>query len=429
MAYIELEKIFKDEFSNADFTNYISKLKYSEGTIKSDLATFIAPNIFIENWIKTKFHKKIALILQTHLNITPEIKIISEINKKGVKSIKQIVHKAGSSLNPSFIFSSFVVGKSNEFAYKIAQAVASDQSIAYNPVLFYGKTGLGKTHLLNAIGNVAKNNDKNIIYITSEQFLNDFILHLQNNSTQKFREKYRSCDYLLIDDIQFFGGKQQVQEEFFHTFNELVSKNKQIILTSDKNVSQIAGLEMRLKSRFNGGLNVDIKPPELDTKIKIIKQKCVLNHIQIDAEIIEFIATNVGENIREIEGLIIKLNAQSSILGTPITKSMAENAIRDDKRAVTKNISVEKIIALVAHELNVKPSEIASKNKNKDLTKARYIAIYLCRILIPNSMSMIAAQFNMKNHSSISKAFKTINEKIIQDRSLKLIIDELKNKI
>lgn len=429
MTQKEFEEIFKKEFEEADFRVYISKMKYNENSSKQDLIVFCVPNIFLTNWIQTNYSDKILNIIEKYYNIRPQIRFVLETQKKNVKTSKQVIQKIETILNPSYTFDTFICGESNKFAYEIAKQISEKQAKNYNPVLFYGGTGLGKTHLLNAIGNRVIEKNKIIIYVTAEQFMNDYVSRLQNNSMEKFREKYRNCDYLLIDDVQFFSGKQQIQEEFFHTFNDLHSKNKQIVMTADKSLKQIIGLEERLKSRFEWGITADIQPPGLETKIEIIKQKCVINRIDISQDVIEFLASNVGENIRQIEGLIIKLNAQSLLFGQTITLTSAKNALKDTQKESFENISIDNIIKTVAKEFNIKPSEISSKNKHKNIAKARRIVIYLSRQIIPNSMTMIAQSLNMKDHSAVSKAISTINKEIQENPSLKLLIDEIKNKL
>ncbi|WP_104696904.1 MULTISPECIES: chromosomal replication initiator protein DnaA [unclassified Helicobacter] len=429
MTQKNFEEIFKKEFEEADFKTYISKIKYNENSSKQDILVFCAPNIFLANWIQTNYSDKILNVIEKYYNIRPQIRFTSETQKKNVKTSKQIIQKTETILNPSYTFHTFICGESNKFAYEIAKQISEKQAKNYNPVLFYGGTGLGKTHLLNAIGNKVIEKNKVVIYVTAEQFMNDYVSRLQNNSMEKFREKYRNCDYLLIDDVQFFGGKQQIQEEFFHTFNDLHSKNKQIVLTADKSLKQIIGLEERLKSRFEWGITADIQPPGLETKIEIIKQKCIINRIDISQDVIEFLASNVGENIRQIEGLIIKLNAQSLLFGQTITLTSAKNALKDTQKESYENITIDNIIKTVAKEFNIKPSEISSKNKHKNIAKARRIVIYLSRQIIPNSMTMIAQSLNMKDHSAVSKAISTINKEIEENPSLKLLIDEIKNKL
>ncbi|MGP1449748.1 MAG: chromosomal replication initiator protein DnaA [Wolinella sp.] len=427
-------KQLKDEISTLEYERYIKQLKYDEEASRTDLAIYKAPNQFIANWVKTKYSSRIAHLFEINTGIRPKVEINVGAVKKDVKSL---VAKFGSNkvqkstiLNSTSTFDSFVVGESNRFAYEVSQNVAKKQGIAFNPLLIYGGTGLGKTHLLNAIGNYSSSKGKSIIYVTSEQFLNDYLYHIRNNTMDKFRDKYRACDYLLIDDVQFFGGKAQIQEEFFHTFNELYNNKKQIIMTSDKMPKQIAGLEERLKSRFEWGMVVDIQPPELETKINIIKKKCDLEGIYLNNEVINFIAINTGNNIREIEGIIIKLNAYAGMInGGEITLEFTKNILKEHIKEERENITVEDIIEIVSKELNVKPAEIKSKGRSKNIANARRIVIYLARTLTPNSMPSLAQFFGMKDHSSVSKAMKTIESEIESDANLKLVMEELKNKI
>lgn len=426
-------KQLKDEISTLEYERYIKQLRYDEEASRTDLAVYIAPNQFIANWVKTKYGERLAHLFELSTGIRPKIEIRLGSLKKDVKSSspKAGVSKGQKStiLNPSFTFDSFVVGNSNRFAYEVSQNVAKKQGIAYNPLLIYGGTGLGKTHLLNSIGNYNVAKGKSVIYVTSEQFLNDYLYHIRNNTMDRFRDKYRACDYLLIDDVQFFGGKPQIQEEFFHTFNELHNKNKQIVLTSDKTPKQIAGLEERLKSRFEWGMVSDIQPPELETKINIIKKKCEFDGIYLNNEIISYIATNMDNNIREIEGIIIKLNAYANLMNQEITLQFAKNVLKEQIKEERENITLENIIEVVSKELNVKPAEIKSKGRSKNIANARRIVIFLARTLTPNSMPSLAQFFGMKDHSSVSKAMKTVKTEIEEDANFKMVIEELKNKI
>jgi chromosomal replication initiator protein len=259
--------------------------------------------------------------------------------------------------------------------------------------------------------------------------MNSFTSHLRAKTMDRFREKFRECDLMLIDDIQFLSGKEQTQEEFFHTFNELYNTQKQIVLTSDRAPNKIADLVDRLKSRFEWGLMADIQPPELETKIEIIQKKCELDGIKLNSEIIHFIATNMGDHIREIEGTIIKLNALSSMLNQEITLDFAQNAIKDQIREKKENITIDDIVKIVSKELNVKPSDIKSKKRTKNIMDARRTTIYLARNLTPNSMPQIAMYFGMKDHTTISHAMKKINEIIKKDKNFQLLLEELSNKI
>lgn len=423
----------KEEINESEFERYIKRLKYDEKASRSDLAVYEAPNMFIANWVKTKYAARLSHLFELKTGSKPRIEIVvknqkntltSSIDSEKFKKTNKTVI-----LNPSYTFDSFVRGNSNQFAFTVCKNVSSKPGILYNPLLIYGGTGLGKTHLLNAIGNENLKKGKVIIYVTSEQFLNDFMLHVNNQTMDRFRDKYRECDFLLIDDVQFFSNKNAVQEEFFHTFNELHSKNKQIVLTSDKHPKQIVGLEDRLKSRFEWGLVADIQPPELETKIAIIKKKCELDRVYLSNEIIDYIATNMDNNIREIEGIIIRLNAYSSLMNQEITLEFVKNVLKEQIKERRENITLESIIKVVSKELNIKPSEIKSRSRSIQIANARSIVIYLARNLTPNSMPALAKFFGMKDHSSVSKAMKKVQEKIENDANFKNIVEELKNKI
>ena len=426
-----LEKL-KDEISQSEYNRYIKNLKYDSKSSRSDIAIFTTNNILSAKWIKTRYAKKIAHLYELESGIKPEV-IIDVKGTQNRNKLKNIIKKEQKSestlLNPSFTFSSFVLGDSNSLAYNVSKAVAENPGKQYNPLFIYGGVGLGKTHLMQAIGNYRANLGDRIIYNTLEQFLNRYTNHIRTGTMDRFRDYYRNCDLLLIDDIQFISRKEQTQEEFFHTFNELHSLGKQIVITSDKAPKKIAGLEDRLKSRFEWGMLANINPPELETKIAIIKKKAELNGIRLDDEIVNFLATKLGSNIREIEGTLIKINAMSSLLRQKITLDFVKNAIEDYLNEKKENITIDTIVKIVAQELNVKPSDIKSKKRAKKIVEARRIAIYLARNLTPNSMPQIAVYFGMKDHSAISHAMKKIEEIIENDENLKVLIDELSNKI
>lgn len=424
----------KDEITPNEFETYISQMKYDEDASKSNLAVFIVPNIYIANWIELKYIHRIAHLFEIVSKIKPEIKITIAKNKTNVKNYrnKNPKNKSHNTLLADYTFDNFVVGASNNYAFIIAKKIADIQGKAFNPVLIYGRTGLGKTHLLNAIGNYAKQNDKTIIYITTEDFMNEYMRHLHRTKTMDiFREIYRNCDYLLIDDIQFLGGKNQLQEEFFNTFEALYKRHKQIVMTSDKAPKQIIGLEDRLRSRFEGGMMIEVEPPEIETKIRIITQKCQDNRINMEKDIINFLAENINDNVRQIESIITKLNFKANITNQPISISMAKNTLKEIQKENLEEITLEKIINVIARELNVKPSEITSKSRISKISQARHIVIYFTRTLANNvnSMAILAQKLNMKDHSAISKAFSQINKKIQSDENLKKLINDLKIKI
>jgi len=428
-------ELLKNEIPLSEYERYIRQLSYNEKESKSDTIIFNVPNVLVLNWAKTKYAEKLSHLFEQETGIKHSVKFIlknkTTSSKKSSPSDESDKNRGSrnSILNPSYSFDSFVVGASNNYAYTVAKAAAAKPGVVYNPVFIYGPTGIGKTHLIHAIGNYAQNQGKTVIYVTSEQFLNDYTHHMMNKIMDRFREKYRKCDFLLIDDIQFFSNKIQTQEEFFHTFNELHTVKKQIILTSDKPPKMIDGIEERLKSRFEWGLLADIGYPELETKIAIINKKCQLDGVDLSGDIVDYIASNMGDNIREIESAIINLNAYAMLMRQKITLDFAKNVMREQIKERHKNVTLENIILMVSKEMNIKPSEIKSKKRSTNIVEARRIGIYLARNLTPNSMPSLASFFGMKDHTAVSHNMKKINELIKTDEKFRLKLDELQNKI
>lgn len=424
-------KDLEKKLDGSVFKKYIKNIKYNEEKSSANIRVLEVNNIFLLNWLKTNYANRIALLFETHTDIKPEIKFILKENSplNTTNFVEKIIPKYKNSvLNVSFTFDNFEVGKSNEHPFKLAKLVAQNQGKNYNPLFISGNTGVGKTHLLNAIGNYNAN-DKIVILITSEEFLNDYMIHLNNKTMERFRDKYRKCDYLLIDDIQFFSGKHKIQEEFFSTFNILKNNQSQIVLTSDKPIKELNGIEERLKSRFESGIVSRINPPEFELKKSIIKKKCELDLIKISDEIIEFIAININDNIRTIEGILTTINSFSSILNQKITIDLVKNEIENIKRNRIDKITLDDIIATTAKNMNIKQSDIKSKKRTKDINLARKVVIYLGRNLSSNSMPELAKTLDMKDHSTISKAIKKIQNDIEKDEILKQKIAEIEAKV
>ena len=433
MTTKDFQTIIQKEASKTDFERYLKQLVYKKVSSDEKIAIFEVNNKYIASWIKSKFTGLIQHCFEIFDGSKPSIEIKLAGEKKSKKEIlkEQVQNETAEStiLNPSYTFDSFVVGPSNQMAYNASLAVSNKPGIQYNPLFIYGGTGLGKTHLLQAVGNYAIEKGNTVIYVTIEQFMNDFTFSLKNKSMEHFRNKYRKCDVLLIDDIQFLSGKEQTQEEFFHTFNELHNAKKQIVMTSDRLPSQIAGLVDRLKSRFEWGLTADVQIPGLETKIAIIEKKSELNGISLSREIINFIATTLDNSIREIEGVLIRINASASLLNQEITLQMVQGLLKDQIKETKENIKLPDVINIVANQLNIKPNDIKSKKRTATVANARRIVIYLTRELTHNSMPDIAKFLGMKDHSSISHNIKKANELIEKDENFKLIIENLKNKI
>ncbi len=432
---IVLKKL-KQEISNSEWEKYIKNLNYDNSASRSNLAQFYAPNMLLAKWIKTKYQDKIAHLFEVESNIRPKViisvgkaKTQQMTHQKSHNETEQKNQSKSTILNPSFTFESFIIGDSNQFAYTTAKSVAEKPGAIYNPLFLYGGVGLGKTHLIQAIGNYQIAMGKRVIYTTFEQFMNKFTSHLRSQTMDRFRDHFRECDVLLIDDIQFLSRKEQTQEEFFHTFNELHQAKKQIVITSDRQPNKIAGLVDRLRSRFEWGLMADIQPPGLETKIAIIQKKCEIDGITLNQDIINFIASNMGDNIREIEGAIIKLNAYAGLMNQKLTLEFAQNVIKDQLAEKQANISIDDIVKVISKELNIKLSDIKSKKRTKDVVNARRISIYLTRNLTPNSMPQIAVYFGMKDHTAVSHAMKKINELVDNDENFKVLLEEFSNKI
>ena len=364
------------------------------------------------------------------LKVTAVSEIAStDSNQQGKDKVRY--SDAISNLNPKYTFATYVCGASNQFAHAAAQAVANNPASSYNPLFIYGGVGLGKTHLLIAIGNhiLQKNKKARVSYYTSEKFMNELINCLRYNKMEQFRNKFRSMDVLLIDDVQFIAGKERTQEEFFHTFNSLYESHKQIVVTSDKFPKEIPGLEERLRSRFEWGLIADIQPPETETKVAILKKKAELDSIMLPDDVALFLASSATSNVRELEGMLIRLGAFSSLTGNAISLNMAREVLKDIIVDKSKEITVEMIQKHVADYFKLKTAELKSDKRLKALVVPRQIAIYLCRDLTKCSYPEIGEKFGGKDHSTIIHSFKKIDNLIPQNMEIKNTIETLKRNI
>ncbi len=337
----------------------------------------------------------------------------------------------GQPLNPKYTFDTFVVGNSNQWAHAASLAVAETPAHAYNPLFIYGGVGLGKTHLMQAIGNsaLAMRKLERVCYLSAETFMNQMVESLQFGKTLEFRGKYRRMDLLLIDDIQFLQGKDATQEEFFHTFNALYDAHKQIILTSDRPPKEIPTLEERLVSRFEWGLVVDIQPPDLETRIAILKHKAARNNLEIPAEVINFIAKNVKSNVRELEGSLIRLIAHSSLYGTDITIELAEKVLKNILNTEVVRVTVERIQHEVGSEFGVTIEGMKSRKRTKTLTVPRQVAMYLCRQLTDLPLVEIGQAFGGRDHTTVIHACEKVENEIQTDRTIRMRVEQLRERI
>ncbi|CAN5192879.1 chromosomal replication initiator protein DnaA [soil metagenome] len=332
------------------------------------------------------------------------------------------------SLNRKYTFNTFVVGSCNQFAHAAALAVAESPGKTYNPMFLYGGVGLGKTHLMHAAGHAIKERNRHlrVAYISAEKFMNELINAIRYDKTQTFREKYRSIDVLLMDDVQFMAGKERTQEEFFHTFNALHNDQKQIVVTSDCPPREIPTLEERLHSRFEWGLIADIEPPDLETKVAILKRKADLDGVMLPDEIAFYIASKVKSNIRELEGSLVRLVAISSLRGVPISKMLAQDAMKniiDSEQP--EGLTIERISRMVASHYKLTADEIKSKNNSRQIAVPRQVAMYLCKRLTKHSFPEIGREFGGKHHTTVMHSVEKIDSLIKEDRNFHRVVSEL----
>ena len=423
------------EIPENEYQQYISKISFDSMNSTPSHLIFIAPNIFIANWAKNKYTKIMLKILEVKTIDEIKIEFIARNQHNKTPTENNTTRKYITTNNQTFInknvsFNSFIVGECNKFAFETAKEIAKNQG-KWNPLLIYGNTGLGKTHLLYAICNAVYERTPNakIVYRTAESMFNEYRHRIQNNTMQHFRERFRSCDYLLIDDVQFLSNTDKFQEEFFNTFNVIVQEGGQIVMTSDKAPKLIDKLEKRLKSRFAGGMMTKIESPELDMKINIIKQKCALNNITLEPNIINFIATQLHDNIREIEGTIIDIYANMSIMNIPITLEIVKNILKD-REIEEKATNFDDVVNLIAREYNIKPSEIKTKTRGKKIiARSRKIVAYIAREAINTTFPHIATELNLKDHSAVSKQIKSIKQEMEKDNALKIEVQNLLSKL
>jgi chromosomal replication initiator protein len=336
------------------------------------------------------------------------------------------------SLNPRNTFENFVVGPNNQLAHAAALAVAQAPAQAYNPLFIHGSTGLGKTHLMHAVGHsiIGRNADAKVAYLSTEKFTNEYIHAIQENALTKFRQRYRNVDILLLDDVQFLAGKERIQEEFFHTFNDLFESGKQIVLSSDRPVAEIATLEARLVSRFQWGLAADIQSPDLETRIAILRTKAATLKVDLPAPVLEFIAQHIVKNIRRLEGALIKISSYSALTGKPLDLATAEHLLKDVLMEEAQNrLNIEGIQKRVADHYQIRHTDMTSKRRPNAIAFPRQIAMYLCRQLTRHSLQEIGEAFGGRDHGTVIHACKTVENMMETDDSVRGSVDFLKTQL
>ena len=410
--------------------------------IEESTAHIGVPNKFFGDWLHTHYATLLAEAVSTARgggNLSVNFVIFSKPSARpqdahavlnAARATGQPKARRGIQLNPKYTFDNFVVGAGNQFAHAACMAVADQPGKTYNPLFIYGGVGLGKTHLLNAIGNhVAERTDLRIAYLTTEQFTNEVINSIRYDKMADLRKRYRHIDMLMIDDIQFLVGKERTQEEFFHTFNSLYEGHKQIILSSDRFPKDMPDIEERLRSRFEWGLIADLQPPDVETRIAILRKKSEDEGVKLPEDVIQYLSNTMKSNIRELEGSLVRLGAYASLTGQVITLEMAKTVLRDLIGDKKKIVAMDDIQEAVCTQFHVKMTELKSRRRSKTLVHPRQIAMYLCRELTDASYPEIGRQFGGKDHTTIIHACRQVAKARETDTALQTTIETLKEKI
>ena len=434
----QAKELLKDEVTQIAYDTWFRPLEIIE--IKGNNIVFKANSLYNQEMLQTRYADLILNTFKYITNMEWTFSVIWEEKKQEVgnnaiisnsqkDSIDTDVDTYNKTLNPKYTFETFVVGNNNRFAHAAAIAVGEKPGESYNPLFLYGGVGLGKTHLMQAIGNriIQNNKSAKVLYVTSEKFTNQLINAIKDNKNEIFRNKYRTIDVLLIDDIQFIAGKERVQEEFFHTFNALYEDKKQIIISSDKPPRDIPFLEDRLKSRFEWGLLADISCPDYETRLAILRKKAGDEKIIVDDSILANIANKIDSNIRELEGVFNKIIARASLTHSPITIELAEKTINEFKAESEKVLSTDFIQETVAKYFNINKDDLASNKRSNEIAFPRQIAMYLCREVANMSYPKIGEDFGNRDHSTVMHACKKIEKEVKEKNNTKLIVESVKN--
>ncbi len=436
-----MEKIkneLRPELTQISFDTWINPLNIR--SIDGNHIVFTTVSEFQRDFVENKYKPLLLNTLKFITNRDWEYTVI-DLEKEAKEKIEGTAEEneletsspeikvTNSSLNSKYTFETFVVGDNNKFAHAAALAVGNEPGESYNPLFLYGGVGLGKTHLMHAIGNriLENNKNSNILYVTSEKFTNQLINAIKDNKNEVFRKKYRTIDVLLIDDIQFIAGKERIQEEFFHTFNTLYEGRKQIIISSDKPPRDIPFLEDRLKSRFEWGLLADISCPDYETRFAILRKKAQEESVVIDDYILSNIANKIDSNIRELEGVFNKVVARASLTHSPITIELAEKIINEFKYESEKVISCDFIKETVAKYFSINKDDLSGNKRSNDIAFPRQIAMYLCREIANMSYPQIGTDFGGRDHSTVMHGCKKIEKEMKEKNNTKLIVDSVKN--
>ncbi|PIP08750.1 MAG: chromosomal replication initiator protein DnaA [Syntrophobacteraceae bacterium CG23_combo_of_CG06-09_8_20_14_all_50_8] len=433
--------IIKENVSQQNFDTWIRPIRIT--SLQDNCILLSVPNRFFKDWLKENYYSllkdSLVSLVGTDINIDFEISQNPEKQNNYLNNImsdrssptmgKMVKVRINPSLNPNYNFDRFIVGASNQFAHAACIAVSEQPAKNYNPLFIYGGVGLGKTHLLNAIGlrTMAIHKNINVLYVSAEEFMNELVNSIRYDKMPKFREKFRQIECLLMDDIHFLAGKERTQEEFFHTFNTLHDSGKQIVVTSDKFPKDIPNLERRLRSRFEWGLIADIQPPEMETRIAIVEKKVQENNIILPSTVVHYIASNAESNIRELEGSLIRIAAYASLTRREIDMALVQEVLKKIVNDIKEKVTVEEIVKIVAGKFGVKIDEIKAAKKNKSLTVPRHIAMYLARKLTTSSYPDIGEKIGGRDHSTVIYACNKIKKLMDMDNNIKIVVQGIED--
>jgi len=421
----------EQQLGTQNFETWIKPLKVK--VVQSGYITLEVPNKFFRDWLIEHFLTTIQNTLSNLLHQAVTVSVVINQQSQRYSEPKRRINQPAqgtsriTSLITKYTFESFVVGASNQFAHAASEAVANQPGGHYNPLFIYGGVGLGKTHLVNAIGHkvLSKRPNARVVYLTSESFMNELIASLRRDRMGEFKAHFRNVDVLIIDDVQFLAGKERTQEEFFHTFNSLYESHKQIIITSDKFPKEIPELESRLRNRFEWGLIADIQPPDVETRVAILLKKAEAEEVALPHDVAVFIATNIDSNVRELEGALTRLGAFASLTKTEITTDLAKEVLRNTLGGLHREVTIENIQKMICEHFNVKLGELKSKRRTRNVALPRQLAMYLCRQYTSTSFPVIGSKFGGRDHSTVIHASKSIEEKIKTDPYIQATIEKL----
>jgi chromosomal replication initiator protein len=429
-VWSQLSQRLREELSEQAYHTWFREVRVENAA--DGVLTLAVPNDFTRAWIRDHFLDRVELLAAEVAGEPLTVALEVREDTEAVPSLRPEARRV-EGLNPKYTFDTFVIGSSNRFAHAAALAVAEDPATAYNPLFIYGGTGLGKTHLLQAIaGYVAQHSPRlSVRYVTSETLTNDFINSIREKRVEAFKHRYRNVGLLLVDDIQFLAHKERIQEEFFHTFNTLYEAGSQIVLSSDRPPRDIATLEERLRSRFEWGLIVDIQPPDLETRIAILRKKVGTDGIHVpDVQVLTLIASRVSTNIRELEGALTRVVAFSSLTGRPMTVELAQEVLKDIfPQGEPAEISIERIQQVVSERFGISLQELVGQRRSRAVVYPRHVAMYLCRELTDSSLPKIGQHFGGRDHTTVINATSNITKMIREDRGVYNLVQELTARI